>query len=300
MYQPAYLQKGDTIGLVCPARKIPLADIADAVRFLENNGFKAIVGESVGAECHQYAGDDLLRRKDFQQMMDNPEVKAILACRGGYGTVRIIDDLYYGNFVERPKWICGYSDMTALHSHINHVMGIGTLHCTMPVNFKTNTPAALQSMLDALMGKALDYSFDGHPLNIPGIVSGEVVGGNLSLLYSLLGTKTGLHTHGKILFLEDLDEYLYHIDRMMMALKRAGKLQGLSGIMVGGMTDMKDNTVPYGKTAEAIILEHCGAYGYPICFGFPAGHIDDNRAIRLGIEAKLTIGIDGCQFVQST
>lgn len=300
MYQPASLQRGDTIGLVCPARKIPLTDISFAIGFLEDNGFRVIVGESVGAEHHQYAGDDHLRRKDLQQMIDNPKVKAIIACRGGYGTVRIIDDLHYGNFVDRPKWICGYSDMTALHSHINHVMGIGTLHCTMPVNFKTNTATSLQSLLDALMGNTLDYTFDAHPLNVGGASSGEVVGGNLSLLYSLLGTKTGLHTHGKILFLEDLDEYLYHIDRMMMALKRAGKLQGLAGIMVGGMTDMKDNQIPYGKNAEEIILEHCRPYGYPICFGFPAGHIDDNRAIKLGIEGSLTIGPNGCQFIQST
>lgn len=293
MYQPAPLKTGDHIGLVCMARKISREEIAFAVELIERRGFKAVIGESVGASLNQYAGDDTLRRNDLQKMMDNPQIKAIISCRGGYGTVRIIDDIYYGHFVEHPKWICGYSDVTALHSHLNHVMGIGTLHCTMPVNFQTNTVAAIESLFDALSGKPLEYKFDAHPLNIHGTASGEVVGGNLSLLYSLLGTKTGLHTHDKLLFLEDLDEYLYHIDRMMMALKRAGKLQSLSGLIVGGMTDMKDNAIPYGKNAEEIILEHCGGNGYPICFGFPAGHIDDNRAVKLGMDAKLIV-TDSC------
>ena len=298
MYQPAFLSKGDTIALVCPARKISIEEIKPAIQFLEEKGFKVIVGESVGAEHHQYAGEDKLRRADLQKMLDNPEVKAIIACRGGYGTVRIIDDLNYTKFVDRPKWLCGYSDMTALHSHVNHVMGIASLHSTMPINFPTNTPEALNSLLDALMGNKLAYSFPSHPLNKSGLMQGEMVGGNLSLIYSMLGTKTNFHTTGKILFLEDLDEYLYHIDRMMMALSRSGKLSGLAGLVVGGMSDMKDNTVPYGQTAEEIILEHTSKYNYPICFGFPAGHFEDNRAIKLGLEANVEVGENGCKFWQ--
>lgn len=298
MYKPAPLKAGDLIGLVCMARKISREEIAFAVELIESKGFRVLIGESVGASFHQYGGDDTLRRHDLQKMMDHPQVKAIISCRGGYGTVRIIDDIYYGHFVEHPKWVCGYSDITALHSHLNHVMGISTLHCSMPVNFQANTAAAIDSLFDALSGKRLLYSFDAHSLNITGKASGEVVGGNLSLLYSLLGTKTSLHTNEKILFLEDLDEYLYHIDRMMMALKRAGKLQGLSGLMVGGLTDMKDNAVPYGKSAEEIILEHCSGNGYPICFGFPAGHIHDNRAIQLGMDANLMVTTEGCSFQQ--
>lgn len=298
MYRPASLQPGDTIGLLCPARKISSAEIQPAVDLLQSWGFKVVIGESVGAEEHQYAGSDALRRQDFQRMLDDTSIKAIIACRGGYGTVRIIDDLYYGNFINRPKWICGYSDMTALHSHLNHVMGIATLHSTMPVNFGTNTSEALQSLRDALTGKPLVYEFPAHPLNIAGMMQGEVIGGNLSLLYSLLGTKTGLLTTGKILFLEDLDEYLYHIDRMMIALKRSGKLNGLAGIIVGGMTDMKDNTVPYGKNAEEIILEYVGNLGIPVCFGFPAGHFEDNRAIMFGIDTKVDVAPNRCVFKQ--
>lgn len=298
MYIPASLKTGDTIGMVCTARKIDRSLIEPAVRLFEQQGFKVKIGESIGAEYNQYAGTDELRRRDLQKMMDDPEIKAIISCRGGYGTVRIIDDIHYGNFLEKPKWIIGYSDITAIHSHLNHVMGIGTLHATMPVNFTTNTNEAVQSLLDVLTGKRLNYESDPHLLNRIGSASGEVVGGNLSILYSLLGTKTLLHTAGRILFLEDLDEYLYHIDRMMMALKRGGKLQNLAGLIVGGMSDMNDNVVPYGKTAEEIILEHVQEYNYPVCFGFPAGHIDDNRAIKLGAVAQLEISEKGVRFTQ--
>lgn len=298
MYIPASLKSGDTIGLVCTARKIDRSLIEPAIRLFEQQGFKVKIGESVGAEYHQYAGTDELRRRDLQKMLDDPEVKAIISCRGGYGTVRIIDDIHYGNFLEKPKWIIGYSDITAIHSHLNHVMGIGTLHATMPVNFTSNTEDAIQSLLKVLSGQPLDYQFEPHLLNRTGTASGEVVGGNLSILYSLLGTKTLLHTAGRILFMEDLDEYLYHIDRMMMALKRGGKLQNLAGLIVGGMTDMKDNAIPYGKTAEEIILEHVQEYNFPVCFGFPAGHIDDNRAIKLGGVAQLNVTEKGVRFSQ--
>lgn len=298
MYIPASLKPGDTIGFVCTARKLDLDSIQVAIRFFEKAGFKVLIGDSIGAEYFQYAGDDNFRRKDLQKMLDNPKVKAIISARGGYGTVRIIDDIYYGNYLEIPKWIIGYSDITALHSHLNHVMGIGTLHASMPVSFDTNTPEALQSILDALTGKPLKYSIDSHPLNRIGKASGEIVGGNLSVLYSLLGTKTLLHTANKILFLEDLDEYLYHVDRMMIALKRAGKLNQLAGIIVGGMTNMHDNEVPYGKTAEEIILEHVEEFDYPVCFGFPAGHIDDNRALKFGAMAQLNVTEKGVEFNQ--
>jgi muramoyltetrapeptide carboxypeptidase len=298
MYQPSALQAGDTIGLICPARKISISEIRPAIEWLEAQGFRVLVGKSVGAEYHQFAGDDALRKRDLQEMLDHPDVKAVLACRGGYGTVRIIDDINYVRFVDKPKWLIGYSDMTALHSHVNHVMGIASIHATMPVNFSANSAEALQSLLDAIKGHALHYQWASHSLNRTGIAEGEVVGGNLSILYSLLGTKTGLHTSGKWLFLEDLDEYLYHIDRMMMALKRAGKLSGLAGLIVGGLTDMKDNTIPYGATAEEIIASHVAEYSYPVAFGFPAGHQADNRAIKLGISANIAVDKEVCLFHQ--
>lgn len=298
MFVPASLKIGDTIGLVCTARKIDIELVEPAIALFESKGFKVKVGESVGAAYHQYAGDDELRRRDLQKMMDDPQVKAIISCRGGYGTVRIIDDIHYGNFLDKPKWIIGYSDVTALHSHLNHVMGIGTLHATMPVNFTTNTNEAIQSLIDVLTGVPLRYEVEAHPMNKMGIASGEVVGGNLSILYSLLGTRTLLNTSSRILFLEDLDEYLYHVDRMMMGLKRAGKLQNISGLIVGGMTDMKDNPIPYGKNAEEIILEHVSDLNIPVCFGFPAGHINDNRAIKLGSTARLEVTPNGVVFQQ--
>lgn len=298
MFVPASLKIGDTIGLVCTARKIDIELVEPAIALFESKGFKVKVGESVGAAYHQYAGDDELRRRDLQKMMDDPQVKAIISCRGGYGTVRIIDDIHYGNFLDKPKWIIGYSDVTALHSHLNHVMGIGTLHATMPVNFTTNTNEAIKSLIDVLTGVPLRYEVEAHPMNKMGIASGEVVGGNLSILYSLLGTRTLLNTSSRILFLEDLDEYLYHVDRMMMGLKRAGKLQNISGLIVGGMTDMKDNPIPYGKNAEEIILEHVSDLNIPVCFGFPAGHINDNRAIKLGSKARLEVTPNGVVFQQ--
>lgn len=298
MLHPSYLQAGDTVALVAPARKISREEIAPAVQALESWGLRVLTGETVGAEDRQYAGNDRQRMADLQRYLDDPQVKAIISCRGGYGTVRILDGLRFDRFMDKPKWVVGYSDLTALHVHLNCVIGSESLHASMPINFPTNTAAALQSLQDALFGHTLSYTFPAHPLNVPGKMRGRVLGGNLSLLYSLLGTKTMLLQTGSILFLEDLDEYLYHIDRMMMAMKRAGKLQGLAGILVGGMTDMKDNTVPYGMTAEEIIAEHVAGMGYPVAFGFPAGHITDNRAIRLGVEAEVEVDAGGGRFEQ--
>jgi muramoyltetrapeptide carboxypeptidase len=205
--------------------------------------------------------------------------------------VRIVDGLDWRAFAKQPKWLVGYSDVTVLHSHVHQNLGIETLHATMPINFANNTPEALESLRRALFGEPMDYEFPHHDLNRKGQAEGQLVGGNLSLLYSLAGTPSDVDTQGKILFLEDLDEYLYHIDRMMMQLQRSGKLAGLAGLIVGGMTDMKDNTIPFGKTAEQIIKEHVEPYGYPVAFGFPAGHIDDNRALVMG--RKIWLKVEG-------
>lgn len=298
MYIPKSLVKGDSIGLVCTARKIERQLIDPVIEVIEKEGFEVVVGESVGAEHHQYAGDDSLRVRDLQRMMDNPDIKAVIVCRGGYGTVRIIDKIVYNSFLEDSKWIVGYSDVTALHSHLNQVMGVGTLHATMPINFMSNTDASLKSLFDALRGESLVYEIPSNTLNREGEAKGLVIGGNLSILYSLLGTSTMLNTAGRILFIEDIDEYLYHVDRMMMAFKRGGKLQGLAGLIVGGMTDMNDNTIPYGKTAEEIIMEHVEEYDFPVCFNFPAGHLLDNRAIKLGAVAHLLVTTEGVSFSQ--
>jgi len=218
-------------------------------------------------------------------------VRAIVIARGGYGTVRIIDHLNFDKFIKNPKWIIGYSDVTALHSHIHQQFNIQTLHATMPLNFpadgKDNN--ALHSLKKALFGEVLEYTVKPHTLNRRGKASGILNGGNLSLLFALNGTPSDISTEGKILFIEDLDEYLYHIDRMMMNLKRSGKLSHLKALIVGGMTEMRDNTIPFGKEANEIIAEAVSEYDYPVLFDFPAGHIEDNRALILGGECEIKV-----------
>jgi muramoyltetrapeptide carboxypeptidase len=297
MIRPSYLKPGDTIGMTCPARKISLEEIQPAIQLFENWGLKVLVGDTVGKSDRQFGGTDAERRADLQRMLNNPEVKAVISARGGYGTVRIMDDLDLSAFMDHPKWIVGFSDLTFLHAQLNSNIGVETIHATMPLTMPANTPEAVDSLRRALFGEKLSYEFSAHPLNRNGVMQGELIGGNLSILYSILGTKTILQTSNNILFIEDLDEYLYHIDRMMMALKRAGKLANLKGLVVGGMTEMKDNTVPFGKTAEEIIWEHVREYDYPVCFGFPAGHIADNRAIYLGRAAAICVA-ETCQFSQ--
>jgi muramoyltetrapeptide carboxypeptidase len=222
-------------------------------------------------------------------VLDDPAIKAIFCARGGYGTVQVIDQIDFSNFKKNPKWIIGYSDVTVLHNHINTNFNIQTLHASMPINFATNTKEALESLKETLFGALPIYTCDVDELNRFGEVMGELVGGNLSIIYSLTGTPSQINTKGKILFLEDLDEYLYHIDRMMMNLKRAGLLKELKGLIVGGMSDMNDNTVPYGKSAKQIIFDAVKEYNYPVCFEFPAGHINDNRAIMMGARINLLV-----------
>ncbi len=218
--------------------------------------------------------------------------------RGGYGSLRLIDQLDFSGFIKSPKWLVGYSDITVIHARLQQ-LGFESLHASMSINFNDNTPEALQSLFNALENKPEVITFETHPLNRYGQVEAEVVGGNLSTLYSLLGSGLFPETTGRILFLEDLDEYLYHIDRMMLALKRAGKLKNMAGLLVGGMTDMNDNRIPFGKTAIEIIAEHTDEYHYPRCFGFPAGHLKDNRALILGgRKSRLTIAAEKCVLKQ--
>lgn len=290
MKLPISLNKDDKIGIMAPARKITSAELQKAIDIIEANGFKVELGKSINAEDNQFAGNDDLRSGDLQYMLDNENIKAILFARGGYGSVRIIDKINFENFAKNPKWLAGYSDISVIHSHINNVFNIQTLHSSMPVNFSENSKEALKTLFDILKGGNLNYEFDAHPLNKSGEVEAEVVGGNLSVLYSILGSKSFPALKGKTLFIEDLDEYLYHIDRMMMGLKRAGVFNNLKGVIVGGMSSMNDNEIPFGKTAEEIIHDELKEFDFPLAFGFPAGHVDDNRAIALGRKYKLTVG----------
>ena len=281
MITPEFLQKGDTIGILATARKIDLVNLQPAIKLLESWGLHVVIGKTIGKEDHQLAGPDWQRATDFQEMLDNPKIKAIWAAKGGYGTVRIVDRIDFTSFKKKPKWIVGFSDVTVLHSHINN-MGIETLHAMMAVSAKTATPQAIETFRKSLFGEKLEYHIPASSFNKKGKATGEIVGGNLSVLYSILGSKSEVDYKGKILFIEDLDEYLYHIDRMMMNLKRNGYFDGLKALVVGGMTEMNDNDIPWGKNSLEIIQDVLKDYKFPIIYNFPAGHIKDNRALILG------------------
>lgn len=289
LLRPPALQAGHSIYLLSTARKISLEELQPAIHTFQSWGLNVIIGKTIGAEDRQFAGSDTLRTEDFQAALDDKNVRAIICARGGYGTVRMMDALNYDEFMKHPKWIVGFSDVTYLHVHISNSIGIQTLHATMPFSFEKNTPEAIESVYKELFGIKNEYHIATHPLNRVGHAQGILIGGNLSILYSITGTKSGMNTSGKILFLEDLDEYLYHVDRMMMNLKRSGKLHDLAGVVVGGFTEMKDNKVAFGCTAYEIIAEHLSEYNYPVCYDFPAGHIADNRALVMGRKYQLSV-----------
>lgn len=288
MISPAYLKKGDKIGIVASARKVSEEEMNPGVSLIKKWGLEVVYGKSLFQSEHQFAGTDKERADDLQQMLNDPSVKAIIGARGGYGTLRIIDQLNFDAFKKHPKWIIGFSDITVLHSHI-HQFQIETLHAKMLLNFTKNETSS-EALRQALFGELKKYEHGAHPLNRAGVAEGELVGGNLSLLYALTGSVSDIDTRGKILFLEDLDEYLYHMDRMMVNLKRAGKLTHLKGLVVGGMTEMKDNQIPFGKNAEEIIMDAVKEFNYPVCFNFSAGHVDENLPLYLGRKVKLEVG----------
>jgi muramoyltetrapeptide carboxypeptidase len=288
MITPPYLKKGDRIGIVAPARKVSREEIQLAIEIFQKWGLKVVTGKNLFGSENQYSGSDEQRTEDFQKMLDDDSIHAVISARGGYGTLRIIDRLDFKKFQKNPKWIIGYSDITVLHSHIHQNFGIETIHATMPISF-CKDEESVEALRNCLFGKNISYKINSHSLNQKGKAEGVLVGGNLSLLYALKGSKSDISTEGKILFIEDVDEYLYHIDRMMLSLKRANKLSKLAGLIVGGMTDMKDNEVPFGKTAEEIILDSVKKFGYPVCFGFPAGHQTKNLALILGRRVTLTV-----------
>lgn len=290
MITPPFLKTGDRIAIVSPARSITFEEVHPTLRILQKWGLEVVLGTHVFCKSDQYAGTDEQRVADFQQMLDDDSIRAIFCSRGGYGTVRLIDRLDFTRFNQHPKWIIGYSDVTVLHCHILRHCGIETLHATMPVNIREGMPPEnLESLRNVLFGTRIRYLMSPLPLSRNGTGEGVLTGGNLSILYSLMGSVSEPDTDGKILFIEDVDEYLYHIDRMMMTLKRAGKLDHLQGLLVGGMDRMNDNTIPFGKNAYQIISEAVSEYAYPVCFGFPAGHCDKNLALIMGRKVSLKV-----------
>jgi muramoyltetrapeptide carboxypeptidase len=290
MIRPDYLKAGDKIAIVSPARSITFEEVHPAIRFFHRNDLEVILGSYIFSRQHQFAGSDEQRCRDFQHALDDEQIRAIVCSRGGYGTVRIIDQLDFSAFCEHPKWIAGFSDATVLHAHIHRQFGIETLHSVMPVNIRGDKQDEnLQTMVNALFGKRITYSFAKSGLSREGHAEGVLIGGNLSILYSLTGSASEPDTAGKILFLEDVDEYLYHIDRMMISLKRAGKLGKLKGLIIGGMSRMNDNTIPFGKTANEIIADLVREYNFPVCYDFPAGHQDTNLALIMGRKVSFTV-----------
>ena len=282
MQKPITLKEGDKIAIVTTARKATKDELQAGIALAESWGLEVVLGKSIGAEDNQFGGNDDLRAADFQSQLNNPEIKAIWCARGGYGTIRIIDKLDFTNFQKNPKWIIGYSDVTVLHSHI-HNLGIQTLHAQMPVDIENKSQAAQASIRKVLFGEDYSITFrTENRLNREGTAKGILVGGNLSMLYSMCGSPTAIDTKDKILFIEDLDEYLYHVDRMMQNLKRNGYFDSIKALLIGGMTEMNDNAIPFGYNAQEIISQYMNEKNIPVVFDFPAGHIKNNLALTLG------------------
>lgn len=288
MHFPKKLKQHDKVAIVATANKVDLKAIQPGVELLKSWGLTPVIGKTIGTGHHQMSGTDEERIKDFQDQLDNPEIKAIWCARGGYGSVRMLDALDFTKFREQPKWIIGYSDISALHAEVNKE-GFASIHAEMPALISGKSRESVESLKKILFGEKPAYEWSIHDLNRPGKATGELIGGNLSVVYSLLGSPSVSLPDNKILFLEDLGEYLYHIDRMMQNLKRNGWFENLNGMLIGGMTEMRDNEIPFGKSAEEIIADTVKEFDFSIGFGFPAGHIKDNRALLLGGKVQLEI-----------
>ncbi|RZJ60408.1 MAG: LD-carboxypeptidase [Flavobacterium sp.] len=288
MIIPPYLKSGDKVGIVSTAKRTTPEEIAPGIATLTSWGLIPVVGRHAYNENYFMAGTDEERAEDLQMMLDDPAIRAVFFTKGGYGTLRIIDKIDFTAFRENPKWIAGYSDITVLHSHI-HNFGIATLHSVMLQGMPNSNAESAETLRKALFGESLHYEIQSKPenkLNGNG-AEGVLVGGNLSVLYALVGSESGIDTEGKILFIEDIDEYLYHFDRMLLSLKRSGKLAELKALVIGDMTDIKESTIPFGPTYQEMILLHTEEYNYPVYFGFPAGHTKDNRAMVFGANLKI-------------
>ena len=288
MNVPPSLVENDKVALIATARFIDSKQLQSSIDRIEAWGLRVVKGKHLLNQSDQFAGTDSDRASDLQTAIHDPDIKAIICYRGGYGTIRLLDLVDFSPLTANPKWICGYSDVTALHSKMNRLR-IPSIHSTMPVNFESNSETSITSMKNALFGLPDQIEIDHHKLNKIGSATGELIGGNLSILHNLSGTEVDLHTKNKILILEDLDEYLYHIDRMLQNFLRSGKLSGLKGLIIGGMTDMNDNQIPFGKSAYEIISESVSGFNFPVCFDFPMGHISDNRSVVLGKEYSLEV-----------
>lgn len=297
MIRPALIQPGDTIALVSPAKSIEAAPIDFAREFFEKKGLKVITGEHAYGVHTYFSGTEAERMADFQAAIDHPEIKAIICTRGGYGCIRIVEQLQWANLLRYPKWIVGFSDITVLHQKALR-LGVESIHATMPLNYRENTPEALESLWESLTKGTVHHEWPANPANKTGEATGKLVGGNLSILYSLLATPLCPDFENAILFIEDVDEQYYHLDRMLQSFKLAGILDRIGGLVVGGMSDMKDTAVPTEWTVEELVLTHFHYRKIPIAFNAPIGHIDDNRAVICGAKARFEVTEGNVKLIQ--
>jgi len=291
--QPPYLKAGDTVAIVAPSGilKNRTDEVQQAQALLKSWGLHSVVGKHVFSKADHFAGTDDERCEDLQKALDNPEISAIWCARGGYGTVRILDKLDFSKFKENPKWLIGYSDITALHNQI-HNEGVESLHAIMCVSLpedESEIEASISTFKNTLFGNPLSYTLEGSSYNKTGAALGQLVGGNLTMIHTLLGSNTSIDTSGKILFIEEIGEYKYHIDRMLQSLKRAGYFDNCKGVIVGDMTKLRTNTTLWGTSVEQLVLDALADYDFPIAFNMPAGHEKDNRALILGRTIQLVV-----------
>lgn len=296
LIQPPYLKAGDTVAIVAPSGilKNREGEVQRAKNLLKSWGLNVIIGKHVFSKANHFAGTDNERFEDFQNAMDDPTISAIWCARGGYGTVRILDKLDYSTFKEKPKWIIGYSDITALHNQV-HNQGVQSLHALMAVSLNKNLDddsETVKTFKSALFGNPINYTLEGSKYNKVGTASGQLVGGNLTILHTMLGSDTSIDTSGKILFIEEIGEYKYHIDRMLQSLKRAGYFNNCKGVIVGDMSKLRKNTTLWGTSIQQLILDALAQYNFPIAFNMPAGHKKDNRALVLGKKIVLDVSKD--------
>jgi muramoyltetrapeptide carboxypeptidase len=292
---PPYLKKGDCIGIVAPAGYMPLEKMETCINTLQDWGFSVRLGATTNSRSENYfSGTDQERLADLQEMMDDRSVQAILCARGGYGMSRIIDNISFKKFRKHPKWVIGFSDITVLHCHLYERYGIASLHAPMAAAFNDGNfnNDYIKSLKNALEGTPVKYEVPVAANNKMGEAEGALVGGNLSLLAHLIGTRSDIKTKNKILFLEDIGEYLYSIDRMLLQLKRSGKFDKLAGLIIGGFTDMKDTERPFGKTIQEIIYEHVKEYEFPVCYDFPVSHSTENLSLKIGVGYHLSVQED--------
>ena len=301
MYIPRYIAAGATIGMVCPSGYLPLENVQNCISAFEARGYKIKLGKTVGHQFNYFAGTDAERLTDLQQMLDDDSIDAILCGRGGYGLSRIIDQIDFTKFVKHPKWIIGFSDITILHAQIYSCFGIATIHAPMAAAFNNSLMPNpyTDSLFKAIEGTTLSYSAPIRSLNKKGHVTGELIGGNLTIIAHLVGSISAFNTKGKILFIEDIGEHLYNVDRMFYQLKRSGALQNLKGLIVGGFTDMKDTTIPFGATIQEIIYAHVKAYDYPVCFDFPISHDTENYALKIGMNYTLSVDDEAVKLYEN-